>query len=633
MPRPAAGSVRCLAIALGLLALSLFAPSTAAAARTEFFGIVQGQQLDNQDLQGMADARIRTERHLFNWSSVQPSQGSFDWDVADRFIGRLAFRGIRSVPFVWGNPGWVTGSAATPPLDSAADRQAWQDFLKAAVARYGPGGGYWANGYRQQFGADATPLPIQSWQVWNEPNLAKYFAPNPSPGKYAQLLRISHDAIKSQDPQARIVLAGMVGYTDTKAWQFLDALYRVGAVKPYFDAAALHPYGSDLERVRNAFQQFRAVMTQHGDSETPLWVSELGWGSAPPDRFGINKGLAGQESMLRGSFKMILNHRKAWNVERLLWFFWRDPETHKPGTCSFCASAGLLRYNRNPKPAYPTFLGFTAETTPPQASITSGPSQGSAINNPTPTFKFASTEAGSTFQCRVNAGSFKSCTSPHTLPPLADGTRTFAVKAIDAPGNVSAVVSRSFTVDTHAPAAPQITDTDPNSPAPNNAPKLKGSAAAGSTVRLYRTAGCTGSPAASGSPAQFASPGLSALVADDTTSFFRATARDTAGNVSPCSSARQYVEDSTPPQTTITSGPSGSTTDDTPTFSFASSESNSTFKCRFDSLPFAACSGPGASHTPSTPLSNGSHSFAVRGSDRAKNTDPTPAKRTFTVTP
>ena len=64
-----------------------------------------------------------------------------------------------------------------------------------------------ARPYHQQYGAGATPLPIQSWQIWNEPNLAKYFAPQPSVSEYARLLEISQAAIRGQDPQAQIVLA------------------------------------------------------------------------------------------------------------------------------------------------------------------------------------------------------------------------------------------------------------------------------------------------------------------------------------------------------------------------------------------------------------------------------------------
>jgi hypothetical protein len=533
------------AIVLAVLALSLLAPSTAAAARSEFFGIVQIATLDNQDLQGMAAARVRTDRFVLKWGWVQPSQSSYDWDSADRFIGELAYHRIRAVPSVWGNPSWLAGSSSTPPIGGPAGEEAWRSFLRALVTRYGPGGTYWANGYRQQYGANATPLPIQSWQIWNEPNLQKYFAPTPSPGKYARLLQISHDAIKNKDPQARIVLAGMPGQGDIDAWDFLNSLYSVSGIKGRFDAAALHPYTSTIDQLRSAVQRFRGVMKNRNDAATPLWITELAWGSAEPDGFGINKGPLGQAQMLNRAYTEILGHRKAWNVERLFWYHWRDP-ADPVATCSFCGSAGLLEYDRTEKLAYDKFIGFTAETTRPQVTFTAGPGQGSSINDPTPTFSFVSSEPGSTFVCHVDGAAFKACSSPKTLAPLSDGTHAFFVRAIDAPGNESTVVWRYFKVDTHAPAAPQITSFSPNSPANDNNPEVKGSAAAGTTVKLYKTAGCTGSQVAQGSAAKFASPGITVSVADNTTTYFRAKARDAAGNVSPCSSARQYVEDSTP---------------------------------------------------------------------------------------
>ena len=281
------------AIVLSVLGLSLLAPSTAAATGSEFFGIAQGPTLDGQDLQGMAAAGVRTDRFVLTWGWVQPNQGSFNWGPADSFIGRLASRGIRVVPALWGNPDWVAGSPSTPPIGGPVGEQAWRDFLGALVARYGPGGSYWATGYRQQYGAGATPLPIQSWQIWNEPNLHKYFAPYPSATTYARLLAISHDAIRSVDPQARIVLAGMPGFGDVNAWDFLDRLYSVAGITNKFEAAALHPYARDLDRQRQEIARFRAVMGNHLDQATPLWITEIAWGSAPPDSFGINKGLTG----------------------------------------------------------------------------------------------------------------------------------------------------------------------------------------------------------------------------------------------------------------------------------------------------------------------------------------------------
>ena len=353
-------------------------------------------------------------------------------------------------------------SPSLPPIDTAADEQAWQTFLYKAVARYGPGGSYWANGYRQTYGADAEPLPIKAWQIWNEPNLTKRFNPGGTDAgsvqKYARLLALSSDAIKGRDPGAQIVLAGNPAYPPSgnlKAWDFLDALYGIPGAKGDFDVAALHPYASTVGAFRSEIQSFHGAMTSNDDEATPLWLTEFGWGSAPPDGKGINQGLAGQDRLLDGSFKTILANRRAWNVQRMFWFLWRDPapDSTFAHRCGFCGSAGLLRHDRTAKPAFSTFKSFTAETKPPVASVLSGPGDGSFTQSPTPRFGFASSEAGSTFVCRVDAGSFAPCTSPFTVPKRSDGAHVFSVKAIDAPGNESAVASRSFTVDTHPPKA------------------------------------------------------------------------------------------------------------------------------------------------------------------------------------
>jgi hypothetical protein len=359
-----AGVALSLALVVGL-ALSLLSGggtpvsrTATASAQDEFFGITQGIRLDGQDFQTMAATGVGTDRLQLIWGSVQPNRGSLSWGPTDALVGAFASHGIRAVPFVWGSTRWVARTPADSPIDSASDEQAWRNFLEAAVARYGRGGSYWATRYHQQFGEGATPLPIQSWQIWNEPNLKKYFAPKPSPGKYARLVKISHDAIKSRDPQARIVLAGMPSNGDLTAWDFLDSLYSAPGIKDDFDAVALHPYARDLDQLRLGVERVREVMRDHDDQSTPLWLTELGWGSAPPDSFGLNKGLAGQAELLSGSFKLILSHRKAWNVQRVFWFDWRDPGNPEAVRCSFCASAGLLNYDRSPKPAYHAFKLF-----------------------------------------------------------------------------------------------------------------------------------------------------------------------------------------------------------------------------------------------------------------------------------
>jgi hypothetical protein len=46
----------------------------------------------------------------------------------------------------------------------------------------------------------------------------------------------------------------------------------------------------------------------------------------------------------------------------------------------------------------------------------------------------------------VDARPFTPCRSPYTAPALSNGSHTFYVRAIDAPGNESPLVRRTFTV-------------------------------------------------------------------------------------------------------------------------------------------------------------------------------------------
>ena len=290
----------------------------------------------------------------------------------------------------------------------------------------------------------------------------------------------------------------------------------------------------------------------------------------------------------------------------------------------------------------PASRTWTIDTVVPPAPLITDTDPKSPANNNNPRIKGTAEPdstvklytAGGCTGTPVASGPASDFASPGLAVTVEDDTTTrFRATATDGAGNASPCSpGRNYVEDSTPPPAPEITGTDPESPANKNHPRIKGTAEADSTVKLYTTADCTGAPVTSGSASKFASPGIVVAVGGNTTTPFRATATDRAGNASPCSVERTYVEDSIRPQTTITSGPSGKTTDDTPTFAFQSSESGSTFVCRFDSEPFDSCSGPGASHTPSGPLSLGAHTFEVQATDQARNTDPTPAKRKFTVT-
>ena len=87
-----------------------------------------------------------------------------------------------------------------------------------------------------------------------------------------------------------------------------------------------------------------------------------------------------------------------------------------------------------------------ADCTPPGTTIDAGPI--GPTNDSTPTFSFSS-EAGSTFECALDGLTFQVCDDPFTAGELADGTHSFAVRAVDEVGNVDASPAESqFLVDT-----------------------------------------------------------------------------------------------------------------------------------------------------------------------------------------
>src|SRR5207245_1071790 len=83
----------------------------------------------------------------------------------------------------------------------------------------------------------------------------------------------------------------------------------------------------------------------------------------------------------------------------------------------------------------------------------------------------------------------------------------------------------------------------------------------------------------------------------------------------------------TPPDTTITAAPPARSTSSSASFSFTATEAGSSFACQLDASAFAACVSPQSY----SGLTDGSHSFQVRATDPAGNTDPTPASYTWTV--
>jgi hypothetical protein len=189
-------------------------------------------------------------------------------------------------------------------------------------------------------------------------------------------------------------------------------------------------------------------------------------------------------------------------------------------------------------------------------------------------------------------------------------------------------VSIETTLDPATTGTPTVTGIDPAGPSNSTTPKVKGTAEAGSTVTLYANGTCSGASLGSGTAADFAGAGVTATVPPGaTTTIFAAASKAGQFNSACSATSVSYVNDSTKPDTTITSSPAGGIAKSlTVSIGFTSSESPATFSCKVDTGAAAPCNSPA-----SITVTPGQHTFSVAATDSAANTDPTPATVTFTA--
>jgi polysaccharide biosynthesis protein PslG len=339
-----------------ILALLALAPATAWAGLPPGFIGISPQSPSNQaDFELMRKAGIESVRLHLNWASIEqesPLLVERSWDGFDHEVELAAESGLRVMPFVIGSPDWVAPTPIDLPVRSSWQRWAWASFLRAAANRYGPEGLFWEEH------PDLPFLPVRRWEIWNEENIVT-FTHRPDPVRFAMLIRSAGRVLHGVDAGAKVILGGLFGRPlqippNVASGDFLARFYRARNVKPYFDGVALHPYVAEAKAMEAQMINLRRIMDDHHDSRTPIYVTELGWGSrGGPTRW--ERGLYGQAEQLTKAFEMLSANRLRWRVGGAWWFTWTD----EGGTCLFCRSAGLLTEAREAKPSWYRFNEWT----------------------------------------------------------------------------------------------------------------------------------------------------------------------------------------------------------------------------------------------------------------------------------
>ncbi|MEO8688942.1 MAG: hypothetical protein ABI611_12080, partial [Solirubrobacteraceae bacterium] len=267
----------------------------------------------------MAASGVENVRVAFDWRAAQPSPGGpIDFSATDAAVVAASQQRLPVLPVVHRTPDW----AAARPGDGAASAPkgtaAYASFLTALVGRYGPAGSLWAER------PELPRVPIRDWQIWNEPNLTRYWTSQPFAKPYVKLLRASRRALRAADPGSRTILAGL----PNESWIALRKVYKAGG-RGTFDAVALHPYTGRPRNVIKLIEFARREMRRFHDGRRPVWLTELSWPASQGKTAGAPGFVTtdrGQASRLKLALQLLAKARKRLKIGRVVWYTWLSRE-------------------------------------------------------------------------------------------------------------------------------------------------------------------------------------------------------------------------------------------------------------------------------------------------------------------
>lgn len=216
---------------------------------------------------------LRVRRGL-RWSRVEPVEGQWHFEEVQGIVDSARENGVRLTALLaYGNP-WAQ-----------EDPDQYGTLRIEPYARYA---GRMAENYCGEIG---------DYEIWNEPNITRFWHVPPDPARYADLLIQASQAIRAACPTARVFFGGLASYDDVDlfdTWGFLRrALQARPEVCEAMDGVALHPYtwfqqdppehdqwvseGVEKRSQRAQVRRARQFLAEAGCPGKAISFTEVGW--------------------------------------------------------------------------------------------------------------------------------------------------------------------------------------------------------------------------------------------------------------------------------------------------------------------------------------------------------------------
>lgn len=340
--------VRISALLTGLMLLSSILAFNARAQEVRRLGVNTTLRTYGEDIKYLKELGVGAIRVPLQWQFIKMRPGEYDWSNVDRLLKAAQTKRIDVLftirtTFAVKPPKFRPRKGAIQINPPSMDMKEWVHFVEILANRYqGQGVNY---------------------EIENEVNEATFWKGTLE--EYLELLKAGYDAIKKDDPKAKVLPSAMgcgiirnlqLGSGGQKAWKWHDSWLEAILSTKKFDAVSVHNYYFPSEIVANGltfrsyFEHIRDIMKRSGSENFPVWITEMGFVSLPADAGGRmdNGSYEKQAQWLTEAYQQAFD----FGVERIYWSLLRDRKE------PYFGSMGLADAKGTPRPAWNALSQF-----------------------------------------------------------------------------------------------------------------------------------------------------------------------------------------------------------------------------------------------------------------------------------
>ncbi|MDR0598905.1 MAG: hypothetical protein LBG84_02315 [Treponema sp.] len=330
-PRPRPLAAAALAAGLFLSCVSTpYGPPEPAQIPEDFFGVSPDRSpLEKEDFDLLDQLGTVWTRTTLRWSSVEPREGTWNFQHADNYVSKTVSAGKKLVYILGFDNPWLY-----------QDRREHRDMTDREIPYF--------LAYTEQV-VSRYRGKVAAFEIWNEPNWVFWKG---SDEHFFALSRAAAAKARETDPHA-VILAGS---TARFSRRFTRGMIAAGALE-HTDGFSIHPYSLSPRGTIRQVDKLRKLLDK-ADYRKPIWITEAGYatGGISPirlDRYGAYivktlSGLAARSGAVRNVIWYELMDEYVpsavpdhWNFEHFFGLIYPD-RTLKPGARAFMLTAHHL---------------------------------------------------------------------------------------------------------------------------------------------------------------------------------------------------------------------------------------------------------------------------------------------------